>query len=68
MSAEMPRAAGPQELLRLKREYLLPCVYHFYRDPPQIVAGEGCELIDHAGRRYVNRGAGRPVRGQPAVA
>jgi 4-aminobutyrate aminotransferase/4-aminobutyrate aminotransferase/(S)-3-amino-2-methylpropionate transaminase len=47
-------AAGPEELLRLKREYLVPCVYHFYKNPPQIVAGEGCHLVDHAGRRYLD--------------
>jgi len=47
-------AAGPEELLRLKREYLVPCVYHFYKDPPQIVAGEGCYLFDHAGRKYLD--------------
>ena len=47
-------AAGPDELLRLKAEYLIPCVYHFYQRPPQIVAGEGCYLIDHRGRRYLD--------------
>jgi 4-aminobutyrate aminotransferase/4-aminobutyrate aminotransferase/(S)-3-amino-2-methylpropionate transaminase len=52
LSAET--AAGPDELLRLKREYLLPCVYHFYKDPPQIVVGDGCYVIDHAGRRYLD--------------
>jgi 4-aminobutyrate aminotransferase/4-aminobutyrate aminotransferase/(S)-3-amino-2-methylpropionate transaminase len=45
---------GPAELLRLKREYLIPCVYHFYKDPPQIVGGEGSYLIDHTGRRYLD--------------
>ena len=47
-------AVGPEELLRLKREYLVPCVYHFYKNPPQIVAGEGCYLFDHAGRKYLD--------------
>ena len=46
--------AGPEELLRLKREYLIPCVYHFYKNPPQIVAGRGSYLIDHAGRSYLD--------------
>lgn len=46
--------AGPAELLRLKREYLIPCVYHFYKDPPQIVGGQGSYLIDHTGRRYLD--------------
>ena len=46
--------AGPEELLRLKREYLIPCVYHFYKEPPQIVGGSGSYLIDHTGRRYLD--------------
>ena len=54
LALETAAPAGPDELLRLKREYLVPCVYHFYKDPPQIVAGEGCYLIDHTGRRYLD--------------
>lgn len=46
--------AGAQELLRLKGEYLIPCVYHFYRSPPQIVGGRGCTLIDAEGREYID--------------
>lgn len=46
--------AGPRELLRLKSEYLVPCVYHFYRDPPQICAADGSYLIGHDGRRYLD--------------
>jgi 4-aminobutyrate aminotransferase-like enzyme len=51
---QAPPASGPAELLRLKSQYLIPCVYHFYKDPPQIVAGEGSYLIDHTGRRYLD--------------
>src|SRR5687767_8277110 len=47
-------AAGPDELLRLKAEYLVPCAYHFYRNPPQICAGAGPYLFDHDGRRYLD--------------
>ncbi len=43
-----------QELLSLKGEYLLPCVYHFYKDPPVIIRGEGCYLFDDLGRRYLD--------------
>jgi len=46
--------AGPEELLRLKAEYLIPCAYHFYRHPPQIVRGEGCYLFDSEGKRYLD--------------
>lgn len=54
LAAAPPAASGPQELLRLKREYLVPCVYHFYKDPPQITSGEGPYLFDHDGRRYLD--------------
>jgi len=47
-------SSGVQELLRLKDEYLIPCVYHFYKNPPRIVAGGGCYLIDDKGRRYLD--------------
>ena len=30
-----------ERLLALKRDYLVPCVYHFYRKPPVLVRGEG---------------------------
>lgn len=48
------RHARPDELLRLKSDYLIPCVYHFYRRPPHIVSAEGCWLFDHEGRRYLD--------------
>ncbi|MBI4579836.1 MAG: aspartate aminotransferase family protein [Planctomycetes bacterium] len=54
MRESVPHATTPDELLRLKSEYLIPCVYHFYRRPPHIVAGDGCWLIDHEGRRYLD--------------
>ena len=43
-----------EELLRLKRQFLMPCAHHFYQRPPAIVAGEGCWLIDDAGNRYLD--------------
>ncbi len=49
-----PTASGPQELLRLKSQYLMPCVYHFYRQPPQIVSGSGLYLFDSEGQRYLD--------------
>lgn len=47
-------ALSVEELLRLKSQYLIPCVYHFYRDPPHLVSGEGCWLYDDAGKRYLD--------------
>ncbi|MCA9310197.1 MAG: aspartate aminotransferase family protein [Phycisphaerales bacterium] len=46
--------SGPETLLELKRRYLIPCVYHFYKDPPQFVSGQGCTLTDHLGREYLD--------------
>lgn len=45
---------GPDEILRKKQEYLIPCVYHFYKEPLQIVKGEMQYLYDHTGRRYLD--------------
>ena len=45
---------GPDELLRKKREFLFPCLYHFYSRPMQIVRGEGVYLFDHEGKRYLD--------------
>lgn len=52
--APLARTCGPRELLRLKGDYLIPCVYHFYKDPPQIVEGHDCTLIDDQGREYID--------------
>lgn len=61
----MPRDDSPQAraeaVLAKKRRYLIPCVYHFYRDPPVMVRGEGVHLVDSAGRRYLDLYAGVSV-------
>jgi len=44
-----------------KRRFLLPCVYHFYRDPPVIVRGEMQYLFDSNGKRYLDGYAGVSV-------
>ncbi len=43
-----------QHLLAAKRDYLVPCVYHFYQRPPVLVRGEGAYLFDAEGRRYLD--------------
>jgi 4-aminobutyrate aminotransferase-like enzyme len=45
---------GPGEIVRKKKEYMIPCVYHFYKDPMQIVQGKGQYLYDHEGRQYLD--------------
>ena len=43
-----------QQLLAAKRDFLVPCVYHFYQRPPVLVRGEGAYLFDAEGRRYLD--------------
>jgi 4-aminobutyrate aminotransferase-like enzyme len=43
-----------ERLLAAKRDFLVPCVYHFYQRPPVLVRGEGCYLFDSDGRRYLD--------------
>src|SRR6478735_7877039 len=50
-----------QELLARKKEFLVPCVYHFYQRPPILVRGEGAYLFDADGRRYLDAFAGVTV-------
>src|SRR5579871_1666574 len=50
-----------EQLLAAKRDYLVPCVYHFYQRPPVLVRGEGAYLFDDEGRRYLDCFAGVTV-------
>src|SRR5215467_3176034 len=43
-----------ERLLAAKRDFLVPCVYHFYQRPPVLVRGEGSYLFDADGRRYLD--------------
>jgi 4-aminobutyrate aminotransferase-like enzyme len=43
-----------QQLLATKKDFLVPCVYHFYQRPPVLVRGEGAYLYDTEGRRYLD--------------
>ena len=52
---------GPIELIEKKKKYLIPCVYHFYKNPPQLVRGAMEYLYDHQGRRYLDFYAGVSV-------
>ncbi len=42
------------QLLAAKRDFLVPCVYHFYKRPPVLVRGEGAYLFDVDGKRYLD--------------
>jgi 4-aminobutyrate aminotransferase-like enzyme len=65
-----------ERLLAMKRDYLVPCVYHFYRQPPVMVRGAGAYLFDSTGRRYLdcyscvsvmNAGHSNPDIVEPAI-
>jgi 4-aminobutyrate aminotransferase-like enzyme len=65
-----------QQLLAMKRDFLVPCVYHFYQRPPVLVRGEGTYLFDADGRRYLdcysgvtvmNAGHANPAILEPAI-
>jgi alanine-glyoxylate transaminase / (R)-3-amino-2-methylpropionate-pyruvate transaminase len=43
-----------QRALALKRDFLVPCVYHFYKQPPVLVRGDGAFLFDTEGRAYLD--------------
>ena len=43
-----------QRLLAIKRDFLVPCTYHFYQRPPVLVRGEGAYLFDTEGRAYLD--------------
>ena len=50
-----------QRLVDGKRQHLLPCLYHFYADPPVLVRGQMQYLFDAGGRRYTDFYAGVTV-------
>jgi len=43
-----------ERLLAIKRDFLVPCTYHFYQRPPVLVRGEGAYLFDAEGRAYLD--------------
>ncbi|WP_371381571.1 aspartate aminotransferase family protein [Sporomusa aerivorans] len=55
------RYIGPAEVLRKKKDYIIPCVYHFYAEPMQLVKGEMQYLYDTTGKQYLDCFAGVSV-------
>ena len=52
----MPRS--PEELLKLKQDYVIPCVKHYYERPMNLVSGSMQYLKDSAGKEYLDFFAG----------
>lgn len=40
--------------MQLRREFVNPAIFHYYRDPLMIVSGRGQYLFDEKGRRYLD--------------
>jgi 4-aminobutyrate aminotransferase/(S)-3-amino-2-methylpropionate transaminase len=45
---------GPEQILLKKRDYIIPCLNHFYQEPVQFVRGRGQYLYDSEGRKYLD--------------
>lgn len=52
---------GPEEIVKKKKEYIIPCLYHFYQEPVQMVKGDGQYLFDSTGNKYLDFFAGVSV-------
>ncbi len=57
----MPNFIGAKKILEKKREYIMPCLGHFYSDPPQFVRGNMQYLFDVNGKKYLDCYAGVSV-------
>lgn len=52
---------GAEAIVEKKHRYIMPCLGHFYRKPPQFVKGEMQYLFDSEGNRYLDCYAGVSV-------
>ena len=52
---------GPQTILEKKKEYIMPCLGHFYQEPMQLVRGDMQYLYDSTGKQYLDCFAGVSV-------
>ena len=57
----MEKYIGPQEIIEKKRQYIMPCLSHFYGKPPELVRGSMQYLFDHTGKKYLDCFAGVSV-------
>ena len=48
--------SGPSigEVMQMRREFVNPAIFHYYKEPLMIVAGRGQYLFDEKGRRYLD--------------
>lgn len=52
---------GPDKIIEKKKEYIMPCLGHFYQKPMQLVRGSMQYLYDSTGKEYLDCFAGVSV-------
>lgn len=52
---------GPEAVLAKKNKYFVPCINHFYQNPPEFVKGKMQYLYDSTGKKYLDFFAGVSV-------
>ena len=57
----MSQFIGAKGILEKKKKYIMPCLGHFYSDPPQFVKGSMQYLYDAEGKKYLDCYAGVSV-------
>ena len=45
---------SPEEILALRKQFVNPAIFHYYKKPIMIVEGKGQYLFDETGRRYLD--------------
>lgn len=57
----MENYIGAEKILEKKKKFIMPCLGHFYSDPPEFVRGEMQHLYDANGKKYLDMYAGVSV-------
>jgi 4-aminobutyrate aminotransferase len=57
----MENYIGAQGVLDKKKKYIMPCLGHFYFNPPEFVRGQMQYLFDSEGKKYLDMYAGVSV-------
>ena len=57
----MEKYIGARGVLDKKKKFIMPCLGHFYADPPEFVRGQMQYLFDDAGKKYLDLYAGVSV-------
>lgn len=52
---------GPQTIIQKKKDYIMPCLGHFYQEPMQLVRGSMQYLYDSTDKQYLDCFAGVSV-------